>query len=111
MKNREFLLSKAPPKRRVLQNISLLFIRKIMLPGHAQVCSSTCNCFRIPTRSRASDGLGLRVYLGCTWRALDRSLLGSSADALNRVMLGSIAGALDHSSCAIDRTNRDQITL
>jgi hypothetical protein len=34
-KNIEFLLSKAPPKCRVLQKISVLFIIKYVLSGHA----------------------------------------------------------------------------
>jgi hypothetical protein len=34
-KNIEFLLSKAPPKRKVLQKINVLFIIKYVLPSHA----------------------------------------------------------------------------
>jgi hypothetical protein len=96
-----------------------------MLLGHAQVRSIVAlvrsiahPCTQAQSTAQYSHSaamkamvLGLYGDLGCTWCSLDHSLLGSSADALEHIMLGLIAGALDHNICALERTNRDQITL
>ena len=89
-KTEEFQLLKVPPKRRVYKIIRVLFIRKYVLPGYAQVRSIALNHFNIPTAQSRKRRARATRYLGCTWSALDRGLLGSSIDVLDRSSVCSI---------------------
>jgi hypothetical protein len=66
------------------------------------------DCARAHSISQYSHGAAMKRWygdLGCTWSALARGLLGTSADALERITLGSIT------AFALKRSNRDQIFL